>query len=323
MKKGIVLASVLILMLALSSMAQAPDSFVYQGRLTDASGNPIATTTAVTFRLYTAITEGSLIHSWNNVSVSPDGNGVFAAELTNMDRNDFVAGNKLYIELVIGGNPLTPRQLLTSVPYAYSAEYVANLANNSVTSANIVNNSITSVDVLDEPGIAYSINEGSASLATSMTDIVTVTITTPAAGYIDVEGTCFIMFSGTTGPNQAIFQIDQTAGGSYILKHETRAGLDAYTVSTDNVFPVYATRLYSVAAGTYTFRLEGMAQQGAPASALAWYGKIKATYFPTSYGTVATAAENNNDNNEQSYNTNINPNTGLIDEAVPAGTQEK
>jgi len=313
MNKIIVIASFLILALAITAMAQAPDSFVYQGRLTDTEGNPIVTTTAVTFRLYSALTGGSLLHSWNSVSVAPDNNGVFTAELTAMDRNDFVNGNKLYMQIEIGGQILAPRQLLTSVPYAYSAQYAESLPNNSVTSANIV----------DEPGIAYEINNGSVALVTAeMTDIAVISITVPAAGYIDVEGTCFVMFSGTTGANQAIFQIDQTAGGTYTM-HEARAGFDAYTVSTDNVFPVYVTRLYSVAAGTYTFRLEGLAQNGSPAVATVWYGKVKATYFPKNYGTVDLAPENNNDNPDQTLNSIIDPNTGMTVESMQTGTQGK
>ena len=296
MKKGIVIASVLILMLALSSMAQAPDSFVYQGRLTDASGNPITTTTAVTFRLYTAITGGSLIHSWNSVSVSPDANGVFTAELINMDRNDFVNGNKLYMQLEIGGETLSPRQLLTSVPYAYSAEYAQNLPNNSVTSANIVNNSITSADILNEAGFSRS-NSSPVSVAnTGITFADSVEISIPASGYVIVFGIGRGMISASASAlignvTYAITDSRVSSLPEYLTfgsngENVGTGGLNCfYPVSAENTF-------YKASAGTYKFYM-AMSRGITDGSASYSYGRLTAIYVPTSYGTISKSYSEN------------------------------
>jgi hypothetical protein len=91
-----------------------------QGRLTDASGNPLNGTYTINFYLYDALTGGNLVcydDVANNVPVS---NGLFTWEIWgNCDSND-LTGQQLYLEIRVAGETLSPRQPIYPVPYAFS-----------------------------------------------------------------------------------------------------------------------------------------------------------------------------------------------------------
>jgi len=148
-------------------------------------------------------------------------------------------------------------------------------------------------EILDEPGIVSNRVSGFTGLTpgASMVDVVTVSITTPATGFIVVQGDAVVQTYGTTLRNQAMLQIDETAGGTLTAPYYRTAGLGGHSSATQyDYFPVTAVRVYSKAAGTYTFRLEAMprADNGAGATTSIQYAWITATYYPTSYGSVAT-----------------------------------
>jgi hypothetical protein len=121
-----------------------------------------------------------------------------------------------------------------------------------------------------------------------MADIATVTITTPNDGYVIVEGKCYASFTGTTASNKIYVQIDESAGGSQDFPYTTRAGMDAYPTTGEYLFPVYASRVYFKAKGTYTFRMEGNVLSGSSGSRTAYHAILTAQYFPASYGSVGT-----------------------------------
>ena len=89
-----------------------------QGRLTDASGNPINGTVTITFRLYNVPSGGTeLCHDTNTVNVN---NGLFDSEIWG-DCLDEITGDQLYLSLQMGSDAeMTPRQPIYAVPYAWS-----------------------------------------------------------------------------------------------------------------------------------------------------------------------------------------------------------
>jgi len=119
---------------------------------------------------------------------------------------------------------------------------------------------VDSSEILDEPGIASANTSASVTFNAAMQDIETVTITTPAAGYIVVEGKCIGREYNTTGAAQGWVQIDETAGGSTVPPHAVFFGLASHASTAGyNAFPVYVSRVYNKGtAGTYTFRMEGI-----------------------------------------------------------------
>jgi hypothetical protein len=89
-----------------------------QGRLTDASGNPLNATLAITFRLYDVPSGGAeLCHDANTVAVN---NGLFNSEIWGNCQGQ-MNGQQLYLALQVGGDAeMTPRQPIYAVPYAWS-----------------------------------------------------------------------------------------------------------------------------------------------------------------------------------------------------------
>jgi hypothetical protein len=89
----------------------------YQGRLTDAAGNPLDGTYTMRFRLYDAETGGTMLWDSGDQSVSVD-EGLFNVKL-DIDHSDF-NGQGLWIEVQVGNETLSPRQEILPVPYALS-----------------------------------------------------------------------------------------------------------------------------------------------------------------------------------------------------------
>jgi hypothetical protein len=165
---------------------------------------------------------------------------------------------------------------------------------NSVGDASVVlpADAISAGEILDEPGIAQGKVNGSVSLSTvaTMADIVTVTITTPAPGYIVVQASGQHRFDGDgVNSNVGYFQIDETAGGAIDGNHYNVSGWFGGSVNVQSYHPMYITRTYFKSAGTYTFRLEAYASNPGALTNYIYNPVITAIYTPTGYGAVTTA----------------------------------
>ena len=148
--------------------------------------------------------------------------------------------------------------------------------------------SISSMEIINETGYVTWINSSPVTMVTLvMTDLLNLQIETPADGYIVLQGKCYVELSGTTGPNVALVQIDQTEGGGSQFPYYTLAGLGGYVNSNESYFPIYVTRVYWKQAGIHYFRMEGRANHAPPAQARSWDHVLTATYYPTSYGVVS------------------------------------
>jgi hypothetical protein len=100
--------------------AQAPTTMAYQGRLLSAAGAPVAATTSVVFSIYAAASGGSAVWT-ETISVTPDANGVFTVPLgaTSALNTTVFDGTVRYLGIKAGADAeMTPRQALSSVPYA-------------------------------------------------------------------------------------------------------------------------------------------------------------------------------------------------------------
>lgn len=154
----------------------------------------------------------------------------------------------------------------------------------------IPDSSINADETLEEPGIALQKNSTPVVLSTNaMTDLDHVEITTPTDGYIVLHGKCYTRFSGTTGPNMALIQIDLDESGPALFPFYTKVGLSGYVNILPSFFSVYTTRTYWKEAGTYEFRLEGMATDESPALAESWDHILTAVFYPTAYGYVGAS----------------------------------
>jgi len=98
-----------------------------QGRLTDASGNPLSGTYSIRFGLYDAATGGTaLCEDTNSVSVE---NGLFYSEIWGDCGSDEMNGQQLYLGIKVGADDeMSDRQAIYPVPYAFSLKPGADIS---------------------------------------------------------------------------------------------------------------------------------------------------------------------------------------------------
>jgi hypothetical protein len=115
----IIFAAMVLLSLAVGTAVAAPvtQNINYQGKLTNAAGNPLTGTYSVTFSLYEVSSGGaSLATDTHTVQAS---NGLFTTPITFNPK--FFDGRALWLGVKVGIDPeMTPRQELRPVPYALS-----------------------------------------------------------------------------------------------------------------------------------------------------------------------------------------------------------
>ena len=116
-----------------------------QGRLTDASGNPLNGTYSIRFRLYyDAVSGGSVVcEDTNSVEVT---NGLFNSEIYGDCGSSDINGRQLYLGIKVGtDDEMTDRQAIYPVPYAFSLKPGANISGTVADDAILhVENSATS-----------------------------------------------------------------------------------------------------------------------------------------------------------------------------------
>ncbi len=215
-----------------------------------------------------------------------DGSGGFLDVASTVYRDGF------YIDGNVGGTGNPSLNL-----FGTSSSLFMDLSQSGNASVQLPSNAISAAEILDEPGLAQGHTIGSVNVASTMSDIVTVTITTPAAGYILVEGSGTHVVAvgssvGASSYNYCDFQIDENAGGGVDLSHYVVSGYLNNTPTTAMSalwFPLTVRSTYYKPAGTYTFRLEGENVQSALLTNYVLNPTITATYLPTSYGAVTTS----------------------------------
>ncbi len=298
----------------------------YQGQLSGIDGTPVADGLySIDFFLYTDSVGGSAI--WSENSDVLTSNGLFSYQLgskNSLSSTIFQQYPTLFLELQIDGEAILPRNRLGTSAFAFSASDISGYDNNGIQTiqTDSDNRSLTIFDslggnyitlqnkigdsalifpessvnadeILDEPGLTSSIDISLTTLTNSeMMDIMTVTIETPADGYIVLYGKCYLLLSGTTGANSAIVQIDENEGGGTQFPYYSIAGLSGYQNSGTNYFPIFVTRTYYKSKGIYTFRLEAKANNPLPAVAQSWDHILTAFYYPTSYRGVEAIVAN-------------------------------
>ncbi|ANM31386.1 hypothetical protein ABI59_20125 [Acidobacteria bacterium Mor1] len=127
----------LIALVAGSALAAVPTVMNYQGRLTDNSPqqNPLDTTVSIEFHLYDSAMGSDVLWSetWPSVQVV---DGIFSVLLGSngspIPPTVFSQENR-YLELIINGETLAPRQRLGAVGYAFEAERLALACNEGET----------------------------------------------------------------------------------------------------------------------------------------------------------------------------------------------
>ncbi|RLC78181.1 MAG: hypothetical protein DRJ03_15505 [Chloroflexi bacterium] len=115
----------------------------YQGRLADSGGAPLDGSYGMSFALYDAATDGSIVWGPESHTAVPVSDGLFSVGLGSQTSGGIptnVWDGDRYLEITVGGETLSPRELIRSVPIAGMALTVPD---DSITMEKIVNGAVT------------------------------------------------------------------------------------------------------------------------------------------------------------------------------------
>ncbi len=181
-----VVSAALVFLAVVSVQAQVPELINYQGRLVDGT-NLVNGQVSVIFRLRDAATGGAILYQDSNTVDVID--GVFAAVIgddgAEGDLRTALRFERVWIETVVNGVSLSPRERLASVAYAITAGGVTNgaintgmigyraiteskLALNSVSNGQIAANSISGSAIINGTIQFADIGQNGAALGQVM-----------------------------------------------------------------------------------------------------------------------------------------------------------
>ncbi|HQU83281.1 MAG TPA: hypothetical protein PKY59_09165 [Pyrinomonadaceae bacterium] len=116
------MAAILLFLSAFTVFGQTT-AFTYQGRLTENS-SAASGSYSMQFRLYDALTNGNQIGSTQNALVTVT-NGVFRVNL-DFGAGVFPTGSSRWLEVQVASTTLSPRQEVTTVPFAMQSSNAVN-----------------------------------------------------------------------------------------------------------------------------------------------------------------------------------------------------
>jgi hypothetical protein len=131
------LAILTLTLLAAPAFAQVPQDMTYTGRLVDGQGDPLASPVNLELRVFDAETGPTQLYSEEHLSVALDATGGFSVQLGlgtspsgTFDADLFSDVNR-WLEVVVGSDVLTPRQIIGSVPWALIAQQANEIVRDS------------------------------------------------------------------------------------------------------------------------------------------------------------------------------------------------
>jgi len=136
---------VVLMVIAFSSIVSGaiPSKINFQGRLTDPAGTVVTGSGyTMTFRIYDAVTGGTLLWTEIQPTVSPI-SGIFNVQLGSIIPINITLDDNLWLSIEINADgEMTPRYELVSVPYAFHANVSDNLVCTNCVSDSEVENDI-------------------------------------------------------------------------------------------------------------------------------------------------------------------------------------
>lgn len=112
-----------------SAVAQIDTTFTYQGQLNEA-GAPANGTFIMQFSLFDAPLGGTQVGSTVTIADQAVSDGIFSAQV-DFGAQDF-SGSQYWLEIVVDGNSLSPRQAMTASPFSIQTRGLFVDANNNV-----------------------------------------------------------------------------------------------------------------------------------------------------------------------------------------------
>jgi hypothetical protein len=256
-------AAVLCLVFTAGIFGQAPNTLMYHGKLTDATG-PISDPVNVTFRIYEADAGGTAIWTEAHTGLTPNEMGIFTVQLGSITPFTLGVfdGSVRYLGITVGADDeMVPRQEITSAPYAMRTG--------------------------DMPGVANYERETTFWYypGTGVSTMDSIDITIPAAGYVEITGSCFLNVANLAVTQEHWFLISKTPDA---VSFSYEGGIQVIRVPSSQsgnwAFPITTSRLYEETAGTHRYYFNTyFLGSGTPN-----VGKIylRATYYSRAYGAI-------------------------------------
>lgn len=167
---GLALAMSATTLLAAPAFAQAPTTLLQQGRLLNDDGEPVNGLVEMQFTIYSSASGGEVL--WQDeISVQLDDSGFYSVALGNqgspLDAAIFADGETWITVAIDGGEELSPRLKLHSVPYALNSAVAVRAAVADQVAAGAVTRESLSEDVFDQTAAAVSCAPGQVAVASS------------------------------------------------------------------------------------------------------------------------------------------------------------
>jgi hypothetical protein len=136
-------AMALCLVVAAQAHAAVPRTISYQGRLTNASGQPVNATESFTFKLYLTGSGGIPVWTETHGSVAVS-HGLFTVSLGSLAPLGLAFDRQYHLGVSVGAGPeMTPRQPFTSAPYAFRSDETNAFVPNAVTTGVVQPGTVT------------------------------------------------------------------------------------------------------------------------------------------------------------------------------------
>ena len=176
MKKAILAICFLLFVITAAAFA-VPGYINYQGVLRNSAGDLQTGTFNMQFKIYSALTGGTLHYDSEARSVSVS-NGVFSIELGEIPNPETVFdGNPKYIETIVDSETLSPRLKINTVAYAIRAD-VAGSATSATTATHATTaDSATSAEAVADNSISTAKIQNDAVDGDKLADNINISTT--------------------------------------------------------------------------------------------------------------------------------------------------
>jgi hypothetical protein len=205
----------------------------------------------------------------------------------------YVGRNGSDAAFMVDGNASGTEEPLVTIGGSGQAAYFQ-MGQTGDASVMLPDNAISAPEIMDEPGVSNSLGPDFFYLDAGNTNytVDSVDIDIPDAGFVEVTGGCYLNLFHTVGTKTEIWvAIDKTAGNvDWGLPGAQIISVPSLTATSTWQFPCAQTRMYEeTSAGVKRYYLNARYDEGTHATTNVARSYIRATYYPTIYGTVTLA----------------------------------
>jgi hypothetical protein len=261
MKRAMFLGIVLACVISPAWPQGVPERIHFQGRLTDASSQPVNSTVSMTFRLYTAATGGAAI--WTETQSVAVVGGLYNVQLGEISPISGLSFNEAYwLSIQVAADAeMTPRYKLAATPYALRSRSANGLEGLTATTTEInrlsgIGTGVTAANLTTLTGAsnadALHVHDWTAvtNKPTAFPPAAHLHSTVDIAGF-DVAAVAAMGAKANSNPLHHDRYTDAEAAAVAAVNHYTKAQVDAAFATKTEVSALVTDKL-SLSGGTMT-----------------------------------------------------------------------